>query len=84
MLIHGGFTKKRALLLNFLTALTAFIGLGIAIVLDAYVDNVSQYLIPLAAGLFIYIAAADLIPELHKETKIKQSLFQLGAFIIGI
>lgn len=84
VLIHGGFSKKRALLLNFLTALTAFIGLGIAIILDAYVDNVSQYLIPLAAGLFIYIAAADLIPELHKETKIKQSLFQLGAFIIGI
>jgi len=71
-------------LLNFLTALTAFIGLGIAIILNTYVNNISQYLIPLAAGLFIYIAAADLIPELHKEIKVKQSLLQIGTFIIGI
>ena len=71
-------------MLNFLTALTAFIGLGIAIILNTYVNNISQYLIPLAAGLFIYIAAADLIPELHKEIKVKQSLLQIGTFIIGI
>jgi zinc and cadmium transporter len=84
VLIHGGFSKKRALLLNFLTALTAFIGLAIAYVLNTYIANISAILTPLAAGLFIYIAGSDLIPEMHKQTKLSQSLWQILFFLCGI
>lgn len=84
VLIHGGFTKKKALLMNFLTALTAFIGVGIAIVLNMYIEGISEFLMPLAAGLFIYIAGSDLIPEMHKTTKLSSSLIQILFFLAGI
>jgi len=84
VLIHGGFSKKKALLLNFITALTAFIGLGLAYLLHAYMENISAILLPFAAGLFIYIAGSDLIPEMHKHTQLKQSLGQIFFFLVGI
>jgi zinc and cadmium transporter len=83
VLIHGGFTKKRALLVNFLTALTAILG-GIFALLLKNVSAISAFLLPFAAGTFLYIAGSDLIPELHKETDVRKSLIQLLAFILGI
>lgn len=74
MLMHGGFSKKKALFLNFLTALTAFLGLGVAYLLHSSIEGISAMLSLLAAGLFIYIAGSDLIPEMHKESALKQSL----------
>ena len=84
VLLHGGFSRGKALVLNFLTALTAVVGVVIAIFIGGYVDSLSSVLLPFAAGGFIYIAVADLIPELHKETDVKRSLVQLGAFLLGI
>jgi len=84
VLIHGGFTKGKALFVNFLTALTAFLGVIIALLINNYIQGTSKFLLPLAAGGFIYIAGTDLIPELHKEVKISRSLIQLLAFILGI
>jgi len=84
VLIHGGFTKKRALFLNFLITIAAFAGLIITLVLSQYLENITSFLIPFAAGGFIYIAATDLIPEMHKEVKVHISLMQLVAFILGI
>ncbi|MDR0650045.1 MAG: ZIP family metal transporter [Candidatus Peribacteria bacterium] len=84
VLLHGGFSKKRALLLNFLTALTAFIGVAIAYLLFMYVDSLALWLTPLAAGLFIYIAGSDLIPEMHKHPHLSQSVLQIFLFLCGI
>lgn len=84
VLIHGGFSKSKALFLNFITALTSVIGALVAISLSNYFTNLTQILIPIAAGNFIYIASADLIPELHKETKIKNSAIQIFLFSVGI
>ena len=84
VLVHGGYSKKRALLMNFLTALTAVIGLVISFVLYNYIQNIVVFLIPFAAGTFIYIAGSDLIPELHKENKLSQSLPQIAFFLLGI
>jgi len=84
VLVHGGYSVKKALLMNFLTALTAIIGVIISFVLYRYIQDVVVFLIPFAAGTFIYIAGSDLIPELHKETKISQTLIQLLFFLIGI
>jgi zinc and cadmium transporter len=71
-------------LLNFLTALTAFIGLAIAYVLNNSLENISALLTPIATGLFIYIAGSDLIPEMHKQTQLKHSLLQIFLFLCGI
>ncbi len=84
VLIHGGFSKIRALVLNFLTALTAFAGAFLTLLIGSAFENITLFLLPFTAGTFIYIAGADLIPELHKEVKIEKSIVQLLAFIAGI
>lgn len=84
ILIHGGFTKNRAILMNFLTALTSVAGAVIALLLSAYVQGAVMYLLPFAAGGFIYIAASDLIPELHKTCDAKVSYGQVIAMVLGM
>lgn len=84
VLLHGGFSKARAVFFNFVTALTAVLGAVVALVLGNFVESISSFLLPLAAGGFIYIAGSDLIPELHKETAWKNSLGQLLFFLLGI
>lgn len=84
VLIYGGYSKTKALLLNFLVALTSVLGAIITYLFSQSFNEIAFYLTPFAAGTFIYIAAADLIPELHKEPKILKSIFQLIMFIIGI
>jgi zinc and cadmium transporter len=84
VMIHGGLSRTKALLLNFLTALTAVLGVVIGLLLNNYSDNIKYIFIPLAIGGFIYIAGSDLIPELHKETNIKRSIIQIITFVLGI
>ena len=83
VLLHGGYTKGKALLLNFGTALLAVLGAIVALSLGS-IDGIEIILTGIAAGGFIYIAGSDLIPELHKETAISKSLGQIVAFILGI
>ncbi|MEK6925871.1 MAG: ZIP family metal transporter [Nanoarchaeota archaeon] len=84
ILIHGGFSKAKALLLNFLSAIVAILGGILALVLNSRIENIALIIAPLAIGGFIYIAGSDLIPELHKESTAKKSIIQLICFIIGI
>ncbi|HLC73623.1 MAG TPA: ZIP family metal transporter, partial [Candidatus Nanoarchaeia archaeon] len=62
VLLHGGFSKSKALLFNFLTALTAIVGGVIAVFASNIVPSITDYIIPIAIGGFIYIAGSDLIP----------------------
>lgn len=84
VLLHAGFSKKKALLMNFISALAAVLGAVVALVLNNNIEGIQKILVPIAAGGFIYIAASDLIPELHKETRLKVSFLQVLAFLIGI
>ena len=84
VLIYAGFTKEKALRFNFLTALTAFIGAILALSLSAYVENLTRYLVPFAAGNFIYIAGSDLIPELHAEAELRYTINQILCMLLGV
>ena len=84
VLIHGGFKKRKALFLNFFTALTAVAGTIVSLIIGSYVENLTGFLLPFAIGSFVYIASSDLIPELHKETKPFKSFTQLIMLVIGI
>lgn len=84
VLIHSGYTKARALWLNFLSALTAVFGVILALALGGNAENFVKWIVPIAAGGFIYIAVADLIPELQKTKKIKYSLAQIFTVFLGI
>lgn len=84
VLIHAGFSKYKALLFNFISALTALLG-AIMVFVFGNIIEITEILLPIAAGGFIYIAMADLIPELQKEKHdIKDILTQLVFIIIGI
>lgn len=84
VLLHAGYTKAKALWLNFLSALAAFLGAFLFFSLGERVETLIMYVIPIAAGGFIYIATADLIPELQKTKSVRSSLVQMGALVIGV
>ena len=84
VLLHGGFTRGKALLFNFLVSLTAILGAIATLIVGSRIEGLVDILIPFAAGNFIYIAGADLIPEMHKETKITRSVIQLVTILLGI
>ncbi len=84
VLIHAGYTKTRALWVNFLSGLTAVLGTILVLVAGNFSQNLTIWLPPIAAGSFIYIAMSDLIPEMHKKTSQKESIFQIIAVFFGI
>lgn len=83
VLIHSGFSKQKALLMNFFVSLTAVVGVIMVFAFQA-TEEAAEFFVPFAIGNFIYIAGADLIPELHKETKFSRSVIQLLSFTLGI
>ena len=84
VLLHSGYTKARALWLNFLSALAALLGALVLFSLGEIAEISATWLVPIAAGGFIYIAVADLMPELHKTKELKYSILQIGAVMIGV
>lgn len=84
VLIHSGYEKKRALFLNFISALTAVLGLIIALIFGSVAQVFSIWVLPIAAGGFIYIAVADLIPELQKTKEFNYSILQILTVLLGI
>lgn len=84
VLLYAGFSRKKAVIFNFLSALAAVLGALITLIIGAKIDNFSNFIIPFTAGGFIYIAGSDLIPELHKETKPLKSFIQLISLLLGI
>ncbi len=85
VLVHGGFSKKKALCLNLLTALTAIIGTILALMFGSNLEEFTPLLLSFAAGNFIYIAGSDLIPEIRKdEANLKKSTMQTISIILGV
>lgn len=84
VLIHAGFKKWRVLIMNYIVALTVVLGGLVGYFLSSSLDSLIPYLLPFAAGGFIYIAASDLIPEIKKETRLARSAGALAVFILGI
>ncbi len=84
VIVYGGIKPKHALLLNFVTALAAVSGAIIGYVFFPTPGGATQFMLPLAAGGFLYVAAADLVPELHNEPKTRKSLISFFSFVFGL
>lgn len=84
VLIKAGFTKKKALAYNFLTALVAMAGALFSYFVAHQVENLTTYMLPVAAGGFLYIAASDLLPEIRKEENLTKAIVSFGVFLFGI
>lgn len=84
ILIYGGLKRRQALFFNFLSALTAVLGaLGVYFFAEQ-ISNLVPFLLPMAAGGFIYIAATDLIPELHKRSQGAEAITHVVSLVIGV
>ncbi len=84
ILVYGGFSKKKALVFNFICALFAILGAVIGYALSNITQEISTFLLSITAGGFIYIAASDLIPELHRQKDAKSANVAFIAFISGV
>lgn len=84
-LIYAGFNKSKAIFFNFLSSFMAILGAAsFLIFIHQFAESLIHFLIPFAAGNFIYIASSDLIPQLHKEIELKKSIFQLFFLLMGL
>lgn len=84
VLLHSGYKVKQALILNFSVALLIMAGGVAGFLLAGMTEAISVSLMPIAAGGFLYIAAADLLPEIRQEKKLSNSLLHMSIFVIGI
>lgn len=84
VLLHSGFSRKRAFLYNILTSLTTVVGGVLAWFALQYVEAVLPFVLAIAASSFIYIAVADLIPTLHQRVEGSATLQQIVLIVAGI
>ena len=82
VLVHGGWSKRRALLFNVLSGLTFLAGGLVTYALSFQMDI--SWLIPFAAGNFLYIGASDLVPEVNKHHDLRANAVHLLAFVLGL
>jgi zinc and cadmium transporter len=82
IMLHAGLTPRRALTLNFVSALAALAG-AVIVLAFASVSGIERLLVPFSAGSFIYIASTDLLPDLHKEPEPGRSAVQLIGLVAG-
>ena len=84
VLVYGGMKKSRALILNFLSGLVAMAGGIIGFFLSGEIGNSIVFLLPFAAGNFIYISASDLIPEIKQKKQSRDCFLCFFVFLLGI
>jgi zinc and cadmium transporter len=84
ILVYGGFTKKRALFFNFLSAMIALLGGLLAYFLSDAIELFNLFFLAFSGGGFLYIASTELMPELLKEKNLKKSIVQALLFICGL
>jgi len=84
VLLHSGFSKRKAFVFNVLSSLTTLVGGIVAYFSLASVQHVLPYVLAVAASSFIYIAVADLIPGLHKRVEFRATVQQIVLILSGV
>lgn len=84
VLIYGGFKKTTAFLYNFFSALVAILGGIVGFLISEKIGKEILYLLPFAAGTFLYIASSDLIPEIKQKIGLKESFLHFFVFLLGL
>ncbi len=81
ILLRSGFSRPRALLLNFLSGLSAVLGALLCFAFQAPIEAHLPWFMAATAGMFIYIAASDLMPELHRSNTRHEWRFAVPFFL---
>lgn len=84
VLVRAGMHPAKALLFNLGSALFAFVGAGAVLVAGLSAEVVQGVAVPLVAGAFLYIAAADLVPELHHHARGRDAFLILAGLLAGL
>lgn len=84
VLVRSGMSVPKALLLNFGSALFAVLGAGAVLLMDLPANILEATALPLIAGAFLYIAAADLVPELHHHSHGRDLAIIIAGLVIGL
>jgi zinc and cadmium transporter len=84
ILLNAGYSRRRALLLNLLSGGSAVIGAVVAVFALEWVPQINQYVLSVAAAGFLYVAMADLIPDLHRGRIDATTFRQLALAVAGI
>lgn len=84
ILLEHGYSRRKAFMYNILSSLSTLPGALLAYLFLAQAQQVTPYVMTLSAASFIYIAVADLIPNLHRHTALLQSARQLTFLLVGI
>ena len=84
ILVHGGWSTKKALLYNFLSGLTAILGAVLVLVFAGSFSEAPSILLSFGAASFIYVALSDLIPELQKERNVRRSAIEFLCMLVGV
>ncbi|MEQ1581727.1 MAG: ZIP family metal transporter [Steroidobacteraceae bacterium] len=84
ILLQGGMSRARALMLNLLTSLTSVVGGIVGVFALGSVLEYLPYALAIAASSFLYVAVADLIPGLHRKVDIASAIQQFVLISIGV
>lgn len=84
ILLHSGYSKSQALLLNLISSMAMLVGGVLAYYALQFMQNAVPTLLALAAASMIYVAVADLIPGLHKRTQLRDTIEQVALIALGV
>jgi len=84
ILLHSGYSKKKAFLFNIASSLATLAGGLLAYMALNLVQQWVPYILSLAAASMLYVAVADLIPGLHKRTALRDTLSQILLIVLGV
>jgi zinc and cadmium transporter len=84
ILLHAGYSRRRALMLNVLSGLSSALGAFVAWLAFGWLPRALPYFLVLAAASFLYVAMADLIPGLHRGRTDASSLRQIIFIAAGV
>jgi len=84
VLLHGGLTRSRALLMNLLSSLAMVLGGVLGVLALGSLQSAVPFLLALASASMIYVAVADLIPGLHRRAGLSATVWQVSLILAGI
>ena len=84
ILLHAGYSRKKALALNLLSGASSVVGAVVAVLALDWLPRINEYVLSVAAASFLYVAMADLIPDLHRGRIDATTLRQLALALAGI
>ena len=84
ILLSAGHSRKKALILNATSAVGGLLGALAMLLLGSAMPNIAPYVLAFAAGNFLYVAMADLIPHLHRGETDSNSVRQVVLIALGL